>query len=272
MDRWAGDSLLSATVQNQDLGAQPRVTVLQHSSDVPLDRLARRLGDVRLVRLFDGDPVPTLAECGDGLVVLGGQMSAYADDVAPWLPQVRSLLVEAATSGLPTLGICLGAQLLAVAGGGRVEVAAPPGREAGVVRVHWRESALTDPVLGPVARAAGATRGADVEAGRCSTLAVSMHADAVVELPEGAEWLAWSDMYPYQAFRLGSALGVQFHPEAGPSLAVRWALGHTDVATTEVAEAVRAHSAELDATCSLLADAFLTQVRAHAGAGLALAG
>ncbi|AEG45305.1 type 1 glutamine amidotransferase [Isoptericola variabilis] len=248
------------------------MTVLQHSSDVPLDRLARRLGDVRLVRLFDGDPVPALDECGDGLVVLGGQMSAYADDVAPWLPAVRALLAEAATSGLPTLGICLGAQLLAVAGGGRVEVGAPPGREAGVVPVRWRGSALTDPVLGPLVRAAGATTDADVEAGRCSTLAVSMHADAVVELPVGAEWLAYSEMYPYQAFRLGSALGVQFHPEASPSLAVRWALDHTDVSTAEVSDAAYAHSEELDATCALLADAFMAQVRAHAGAGLALAG
>jgi GMP synthase (glutamine-hydrolysing) len=200
--------------------------------------------------------------------VLGGQTSAYADDVAPWLPAVRSLLAEAVAAELPTLGICLGAQLLAVAGGGRVEVGAPPGREAGVVRIHWRGSAATDPVLGPLVRAAGAPSGDDGGTRRASTLAVSMHADAVVELPEGAEWLAWSDMYPYQAFRLGSALGVQFHPEASPSLAVRWALSHTDVATSAVSNAVNEHSEELDATCALLADAFLTQVRAHAGADL----
>jgi GMP synthase (glutamine-hydrolysing) len=252
---------VSVDVHTQDLVAQPRVTVLQHSSDVPLDRLAGRLGDVRIVRLFDGDPVPALDECGDGLVVLGGQMSAYADDVAPWLPAVRSLLLDASGSGLPTLAICLGAQLLAVAGGGRVEVAAPPGREAGVVRVHWREAALTDPVLGPVARAAY-----DADGRRGATRVLSMHADAVVELPEGAQWLAYSDMYPYQAFRLGSAVGVQFHPEASPSLAVRWALDHTDVSTAEVSEAVNAHAEELDATCALLADAFLAEVRVRAAA------
>lgn len=241
--------------------------MLQHASDVPIDRLAGRLGDVRLLRLHDGQRVPDLDECGDGLVVLGGPMSAYDDGVAPWLPAVRALLLDAARSGLPTLAICLGAQLLAVAGGGRVQVGAPPGREAGVVPVHWREAALTDPVLGPVARVAS---GGERRLG--STAVVSMHADAVVELPPGAEWLASSDMYPYQAFRLGSALGVQFHPEASPSLAVRWALGHTDVPTAEVAEATSAQAPELDATCDLLAAAFRAQVaRAREGA-LAVSG
>ncbi|GAA4719192.1 hypothetical protein GCM10023216_04740 [Isoptericola chiayiensis] len=240
----------------------PRVTVLQHSSDVPLDRFTGLLGDVHLVRLHDGDPVPTPAECGDGLVVLGGQMNAYADDEAPWLPAVRALLVEAVAAGLPTLGICLGAQLMAAAGGGSVAVAAPPGREAGVVGVHWRPEALQDPVLGPVVRATGATDADELEDPACATPVVSMHADAVIEPPRGAQWLGWSDTYPYQAFRWGSALGVQFHPEASPSLAVRWALGCTDVDTAVVHAQVTAHDDGLATTGALLAGAFLDQVRA----------
>jgi GMP synthase (glutamine-hydrolysing) len=237
------------------------VTVLQHSSDVPLDRFVGRLGDARVVHLYAGEPVPAMDACGDGLVVLGGQMNAYADDVAPWLPAVRALLAEAVAAGLPTLGICLGAQLLAVAGGGSVAVAAPPGREAGVVDVFWRAEALTDPVLAPVVRAAGARCEADVDGPGCSTLVVSMHADAVIEPPRGAQWLGWSAMYPYQAFRWGSALGVQFHPEASPSLAVRWALGRTDVDTAAVHAQVVEHDAALERTGALLADAFLAQVR-----------
>lgn len=244
---------------------QPRVTVLQHSSVVPLDRFALPFADARVVRLFAGEPVPTLEECGDGLVVLGGEMNAYADDDAPWLPAVRSLLARAVGSGLPTLGICLGAQLLAVAGGGAVRVAAPPGREAGVVDVHWRAEALDDPVLAPLVRAAGASCDDDVERPGCVTPVVSMHSDAVIELPAGAQWLGWSDAYPYQAFRWGSALGVQFHPEASPSLAVRWALGETDVDTASVHAQVTAHDAGLARTGDLLAGAFLEQVRAAVG-------
>jgi GMP synthase (glutamine-hydrolysing) len=254
-----------ATVHEIIPTAAPRVTVLQHSSDVPLDRFARSLGEVRLVRLYAGDAVPALDECGDGLVVLGGQMNAYADDVAPWLPAVRALLAEAVAAGLPTLGICLGAQLLAVAGGGSVAIAAPPGREAGVVPVRWRREAWDDPVLAPVVQATGAQRPDDLEHPARTTAVVSMHADAVIEPPRGAQWLGWSDTYPYQAFRWGSALGVQFHPEASPSLAVRWALGHTDVDTAAVHAQVVAHDAVLAATGELLAAAFLDQVRAAVG-------
>jgi GMP synthase (glutamine-hydrolysing) len=243
----------------------PRVTVLQHGSDVPLDRFAHRFRQARVVRLFAGDPVPALDECGDALVVLGGRMNAYADDDAPWLPAVRSLLADAVAADLPTLGICLGAQLLAVAGGGVVQVAAPPGREAGVVDVHWRAAALHDPVLGPLVRDAGADRDDDVERPACATALVSMHSDAVIELPAGAQWLAWSATYPYQAFRWGSALGVQFHPEASPSLAVRWALGETDVDTAAVHAQVTAHDAGLARAGDLLADAFLEQARAAVG-------
>jgi GMP synthase (glutamine-hydrolysing) len=259
-----GAGVTSAAV-TETLATSPRVTVLQHGSDVPLDRFVGRLGDARVVHLYDGDPVPSLAECGDGLVVLGGQMNAYADDVAPWLPQVRALLAEAVAADLPTLGICLGAQLLAVAGGGSVAITAPPGREAGVVDVYWRAEALADPVLGPVVRAAGAHQAADVDGPRCSTPVLSMHADAVIEPPAGARWLGWSQMYPYQAFRWGSALGVQFHPEASPSLAVRWALGHTDVDTAVVHAQVSEHDAALERTGELVARAFLDQVRAGRG-------
>ncbi|MFV2145189.1 type 1 glutamine amidotransferase [Isoptericola sp. G70] len=243
----------------------PQVTVLQHGSDVPLDRFVRTFPAARVVRLFAGDPVPSLEECGDGLIVLGGRMHAYDDAAAPWLPAVRDLLARAAVDGLPTLGICLGAQLLAVAGGGAVQVAAPPGREAGVVDVHWRAQALEDPVLAPLVRAAGATCADDVEAPGCVTPAVSMHSDAIIELPAGAQWLGWSDTYPYQAFRWGSALGVQFHPEASPSLAVRWALGEVDVDTAAVHADVTAHDDGLARTAGLLAGAFLEQMRAAVG-------
>ncbi|WP_425956023.1 type 1 glutamine amidotransferase [Xylanimonas sp. McL0601] len=233
----------------------PRITVLQHSSDVPLGLLGPALGDaVRVVRLDLGEPVPAAGEVGSGLVVLGGHMSAYDDAVAPWLPATRALLADAVRDGVPTLGVCLGAQLLAVATGGTVAVAAPPGREAGVVSVHWRAGAASDPVLGPVVAAArdGVTR------------AVSMHADAVCELPPGAAWLGWSHQYPYQAFRLGSALGVQFHPEAGKSIALDWARKCPDVDAAEVDAAMNACGADLAHLVLALGRAFAAQVDAYA--------
>ena len=180
---------------------------------------------------------PSPSEVGDGLVVLGGHMSAYDDAAAPWLPELRALLADASTQGVPTLGICLGAQLLAAARGGRVQVAAPPGRESGVVDVRWRPEAAGDAVVGAVAALAD---------DRHRTPQPSMHADAVVDLPRGAVWLASSAMYPYQAFRIGSAWGVQFHPEAGADTLRGWADSHDDVDTDAVLAAYAAREAEVD--------------------------
>ena len=192
------------------------VTVIQHNPDVPLDRFAGWLGEgdveVDVVRAWAGDTVP--ARPADALIVLGGHMNAHADDVAPWLPATRALLAAAVADGVPTLGICLGAQLLAAACGGHVQVAAPPGREAEIVDVRWRGEAATDRLLAGLAAA-----------GRTAPLP-SMHADAIVDLPRGAVWLGSSTMYPYQAFRLGSAWGLQFHPEAGAATLRGWAQGY----------------------------------------------
>lgn len=232
-----------------------RITVVQNSPDVTLDTFADRLGpDVRLVRPFAGDALPDVADLGGGLVVLGGRMSAYDDDVAPWLPALRDLLSAAVLAAVPTLGVCLGAQLLAVAGGGHVQVAAPPGREVGLTRVFWRSGAEADPVLGALARAAAGT------GKRARSLTLSMHADAIIDLPEDATWLGMSDMYPYQAFRHGSALGVQFHPEATLDTVRRWAADHGDVDTENVLAETAPFEGEVLETGRLLAESFLAVV------------
>ena len=221
----------------------------------PLRRLAAAHVDLRIVAAFAGEPVPLADEVGDGLIVLGGRMSAHADAVAPWLPEVRALLADASTRGVPTLGICLGAQLLAVARGGRVQVAAPPGREAGLADVRWRPEAVGDAVVGAVAALAD---------DRYRTPQPSMHADAVVDLPRGAVWLASSPMYPYQAFRVGSAWGVQFHPEVNAESLRAWADGHDDVDTDAVLAAYDARADEVSAVGRALAESFAAHVAAVA--------
>jgi GMP synthase (glutamine-hydrolysing) len=207
------------------------LVVIEHEASCPLDRFAGWLDDVpvRVVRPYAGDAVPT--DVDGGLLVLGGTMSAYDDAVAPWLPAVRDLLAGSVERQVPTLGICLGAQLLAVATGGRVDVGAAPGRESGVIDAHWRPEAaadalvagLPDPYPGP-----------------------SMHADAIVELPTDAVWLAASAMYPHQVFRVGPvAWGVQFHPEVSLATFAAWAAGHDDVDTDAMRTQFRARDREL---------------------------
>jgi GMP synthase-like glutamine amidotransferase len=154
------------------------------------------------IRPYAGDPVPAAVDA-DALIVMGGPMGAYDDDAVPWLPAVRDLLAAAVRDGVPTLGICLGAQLLAVATGGRVERGAN-GPEIG---------------LGEVIVAAGDRL---LDAGRIPV--AQWHYDTVTELPPGAALLASSDSYEVQAYRVGtSAWGLQFHVEAAPGLIGEWA-------------------------------------------------
>lgn len=192
------------------------VLVVQHEDLCPLDRLegwlAEAGADAVHCRPYAGDPVPDrVAE--DGLLVLGGHMGAHDDEVAPWLPAVRDLLAESAQDGTPVLGVCLGAQLLAVACGGRVETSVR-GIEAGVVDVTWLPAADADPLVGGLP---GPLAGP------------SMHLDAVVELPPGATWLGRTAHSPHQVFRVGrAAWGVQFHPEVSRATFASWAGLHED--------------------------------------------
>lgn len=194
----------------------PRIAVIQHEEIVPLDALGPALAeaDLVIVRPDAGEQLPPLSEL-DGLVVLGGTMNVH-DEATTWLPDVRTYLSDAVEQGVTTLGICLGAQLLAVALGGDVEVAAPGGPENGLIELRMRPDAESDPLLGPVVAALGR-----------DVLAPSSHRDAISALPHDAVWLASSRQYPFQAFRVGgSAWGLQFHPEAGEDLFASWEERH----------------------------------------------
>lgn len=226
--------------------------MIEHAADTGLNLLAPALSgaELHVVRAQDGDPLPAVEDL-QGLIVLGGMGNAYADETYPYLPELRDLMAAAVQQQVPTLGICLGAQLLAVAGGGQVQVDAPAGVEAGVVEVRLRPGAEDDPVLGPLVQAKGNT-----------VNVASLHFDAITELPEGAEWLAASRQYPYQAFRLGSALGLQFHPEVSGEALGAW-VRQLDAGDAEQIEADwYAASQELTEVADLLGRAFTAQVRA----------
>jgi GMP synthase (glutamine-hydrolysing) len=138
-----------------------------------------------------------------------------------------------------------------VAGGGRVEVAAAAGRESGTVAVAWTAEAADDAVLG-------------VLAGEAPTAVFpTMHADAVAELPPGAQLLGSSDRY-VQAFRLGSAWGVQFHPETSYATFERWARDEPAVDSAAVLEAYRSREDELARTGRAVARGFAGEVRRRA--------
>jgi GMP synthase-like glutamine amidotransferase len=163
--------------------------------------------ELDVVAPWDGDALPSDPTTHDALIVLGGPQQAYDDRSAPWLRATKDLLRAAVRERVPTLGICLGAQLLAEATGGRVAPGAD-GVEAGARLVAKRDVAREDELF------------VDVP---LTPVVVQWHEDAVVDLPPGAVLLASSPRYPHQAFRVGDrAWGLQFHIETPPEMVRHW--------------------------------------------------
>lgn len=186
--------------------------LIQNDPLDPPGQLADWLADdgieLRHIRAYDDEQLPAGLDGHDALIVLGGPMSVHDHERAPWLPQVIELLRMAAMAGTPTLAVCLGAQLLAVATGGYVEPG-EEGPELGAALVAKRDVATYDPVFRELPLTP------DV---------VQWHYDTVAELPPAAHLLAASVRYPNQAFRVGEkAWGMQFHIEATPEMVRGWA-------------------------------------------------
>lgn len=190
--------------------------------------------------LYRGESVPGVEEI-DGLIVMGGPMGVTDVDVHQHLKAEMELLGTASAAGLPVLGVCLGAQLLARALGGEVFRAQEP--EVGPGTVMLTAEGRRDGVFG----AAG------------STLPVLHWHEETFSLPPGAELLASSDRVVNQAFRAGRSYGLQFHVELDAELAegMRPHLPHGVVLAA-------AHVAEVEDTGrALLARFFDLAIRNH---------
>lgn len=183
---------------------RPRVIALQHESVATLgwlgDVLAERGVDTEVRDIRGGDPLPGLGEF-DVLISLGGDLSAYDEATFGWLRQEKALIGDAVQAGVPILGICLGGQLVADATGGRTHRAAEP--ELGFLQLQLTNEGREDAVLRHL-----------------DSPVLLWHGDTF-DMPPGAQLLATSDRFA-QAFRIGSALGLQFHPETSPEMLRTW--------------------------------------------------
>ncbi|MGH8283626.1 MAG: glutamine amidotransferase [Gammaproteobacteria bacterium] len=149
----------------------------------------------------------------DLLVVLGGPIGIHEQQDYPFLSGELRLLEARLKRKAPTLGICLGSQLMAHALGARVH-------KSRGVEIGWKSLTLTD-------------------AGRDSSLqhfqkpVFHWHGESF-ELPAGARSLAATELCPHQAFSLGSMLlGLQFHPEVTARGLEQWYVGHTGELRTQ---------------------------------------
>lgn len=152
-----------------------------------------------------GEPLPSAAQL-QGLIVMGGPMSVSDTAEHPHLAGELELIACAVADRIPVLGVCLGAQLLAAALGGRVYRG--PSQEIGSGEIALTPDGVTDAVIG--------------SSGSDPVPVFHWHGETF-DLPDGAVWLARSEIYQNQAFRFGGcAYGFQFHVEVNRELAEGW--------------------------------------------------
>lgn len=199
--------------------SSPRILVVEHEAMCPIgwvgEWLVEAEVEVDVRRPYRGDALPATLDDHTGFVILGGSMGANDDADFAWLGEVKALVRRAALTGVPTLGICLGHQLCAVALGGRVD-RNPRGQQIGVLDVGWTDEAVADPLLGAII---GPVR------------AVQWNNDLVLEPPSGAVVLARTQHGEVQAARYADTVwGVQWHPEADEEICGGWAENDRDEA------------------------------------------
>lgn len=141
----------------------------------------------------------------DLAIVLGGPISVYDDETYPVVAEEVDAVRRRLDAQAPTLGVCLGAQMMAAALGG--SVSAGPVKEIGFAPLE----------------SIPATRGGLAELDGVPVL--HWHGDTFT-LPAGATLLASTAAYPNQAFSYGTSLALQFHLEADPARIEQWLIGH----------------------------------------------
>jgi len=162
--------------------------------------------DIEIIITFHDDVIGSGAEDADLLVVLGGHPGVYQLDAYPFMQDEIRIIAHRAAKDLPTLGICLGSQLMAKALGADVY----PGK-AGVEK-GWKPLALTEEGKKSPARHLGGDH----------TQMFHWHGDHF-DLPQGAVRLASTDLYENQIYSYGKNLiGLQCHPEVTPLIINNW--------------------------------------------------
>ena len=185
------------------------------------DVLSDRGFDITYLKPGEVDPAQALE--ADLAIILGAPVSVNETLDYPWLEDEIAFAKARLDADKPTLGICLGAQIMARALGAAVEPA--PEQEIGFSLLFLTESGWQTP-LKHFAR---------------DHFVLHWHGENC-DLPEGAQWLAFTELCPYQAFQVGhNGLALQFHPEVRAGALEDWLIGHAH----EINHAVSARPRQL---------------------------
>lgn len=186
--------------------AKSKVLILQHVPWERPGRILETLEDVGLqtctLNIVD-EKKPDIPAFQDicGVVIMGGPMGAMDFDKHPGLKTEAKLVRASVSVGKPVLGVCLGHQIIATALGGKLT-----------------SDAVDEIGFAPIKRL---DRHDYFSMWSKEVNVLHWHRD-VVGLPEGAQLLARSEQTKVQAFRIASALGLQFHLEATPAILEEW--------------------------------------------------
>ncbi len=215
-----------------------RVKAFQHTPSEPLGHFEQIFSEKKIpfeyARLWEGDPV-NLSDATH-LVFLGGPMSVNDEQELPWLKEEKVLIRRAVKKHVPVLGLCLGAQLIASAHGATVY--------RFVNETGWY----------PVSTTADST---GVFASFPETFRVFQMHGETFHLPVRAKLQCRGDTVPHQGFRLGSALGLQFHLEMTGDLIRDWTKGEKMFLREKIRRDTERYLAESNLLCRQVAGEFL---------------
>lgn len=169
------------------------------------DIILDRGWSIQTIKLFTGESIPSDWRYFNLIIVMGGPMNVYEENEYPYLITETEMIARAIHGGMPVLGFCLGAQLMAKACGAKVQKG--PIREIGWYPVSLTKDGRQDPLLRRFPK----------------TFSVFQWHGDTFEIPKKGICLIESDQYPNQAMRIGNmGYGFQFHFEITYRMIKEW--------------------------------------------------
>jgi GMP synthase-like glutamine amidotransferase len=163
---------------------------------------------LRTIELEDGEKLPDTLKDIACIIMLGGQMNVYEDEIYPFLKEEDNFIRKALINEIPMLGICLGAQLIARTCGASVTRA--PEREMGWYQIKLTAEGRRDSIF----------------RGLSNNFQVFQWHEDTFEIPVDGVLLAQSKKCKNQAFRIGNNVyGLQFHIEVTDDMIESWMEG-----------------------------------------------